>query len=137
MVALPCCHVTLSSNRPDYRVHSALLNRLGDHIRERRLDLGLHKSQLARLLSVDEATIHNWEDKGIVPAIRLMPRIIEFLGYDPNDNGGVQWTIPEKLKARRTKLGLSRRRLADLLGIDQSTHSWLGEGRAPAHEQII
>jgi len=89
-------------------------------MRERRLNLGLNKKQLAKHLSVDETTIHNWEDKGVTPAIRLMPRIIEFLGYYPND-GNVVLSIADKLKAQRTKLGLSRRRLAALVGIDQST----------------
>ena len=73
MVALPCCHVTLNSNRLDRRVRPALLTSLGDHIRERRLDLELQKKQLARRLCVDETTIHNWEDKEVVPAIRFMP----------------------------------------------------------------
>ena len=118
---MPFCHVTLSTTRPDRRVRPAVLNGLGDHIRERRLDLCLLKKQLAIHLCVDETTIHNWEDKGVVPAIRFMPRIIKFLGYYPNDDGDVLLSISDKLKAQRTKLGLSRRRLATVLEIDQST----------------
>jgi len=124
MVALPCCHVTLSAARPDNRVRPAVLHNLGDHIRERRLDLGLQKKQLASQFSVDETTIHNWEDKGITPAIRFIPRIIEFLGYDPTQGGAPQ-CLGERLRSHRKRLGLSRKKLATLLGIDQSTvASW-------------
>jgi len=83
------------------------------------LDLGLQKKQLARQLSVDETTIHNWEDCAVIPAIRFMPRIIKFLGYDPNANK-VPGSPVRRLKAHRTKFGLSRKKLAALLGIDQS-----------------
>lgn len=119
MVALPCCHVTLSGSRSDKRVRPAVLNSLGDHIRERRSDLGLQKKQLARKFSVDETTIHNWEDKKVAPAIRFMPRIFDFLGYDPNDDTTPR-SLPERLKAHRRKLGMSRKRFAELLGTDQS-----------------
>ena len=117
MVALSWCHVTLSTNRPDNRVRPALLHSFADHIRERRLDLDLQKKQLARQLCVDETTIHNWEDKGVAPALRLIPRIIEFLGYLPFDKPE---TLSERLVQRRKLLGLSRKQTAKLLGIDPS-----------------
>jgi ribosome-binding protein aMBF1 (putative translation factor) len=124
MVALPCCHVTISVKRSDRHVRPALLNSLADHIKERRLDLGLQKKQLARQWGVDETTIHNCEDKGISPAIRFMPRILDFLGYDPTD-GSVPESLAEVIRAHRTNLGLSRKRLATLFGIDQSnTANW-------------
>jgi len=93
---------------------------LGDHIRERRLDLDLQKKQLARQLGVDETTIHNWEDRGIAPAIRFMPRILDFLGYDPTYASAPE-SLAETIKAHRTKLGLSQKRMAVSVGIDQST----------------
>lgn len=119
MGSLPFCHVTLSSSRPDRRVRPAVLNSLGEHIRERRLDLGLQKKQLARQFSVDGTTIHNWEDKGITPALRFIPSIIDFLGYDPTD-GGAARCLGESLRSHRRRLGLSQKKLASLLGIDQS-----------------
>jgi len=120
MVALPCCHVTLSSDRRDNRIRPAVLKSLGDHIKERRLDLGLQKKELARQLRVDETTIHNWEDKGATPALRFIPRIVDFVGYDPNDNGAPD-SISETLRVRRRRLGLSQKKLALLLGINQSS----------------
>jgi transcriptional regulator with XRE-family HTH domain len=83
------------------------------------LDLGLQKKQLASQFSVDETTIHNWEDKGITPAVRFMPRIIDFLGYDPTDGDAPQ-CLGERLRSHRKRLGLSQKKLAALLRTDQS-----------------
>jgi DNA-binding transcriptional regulator YiaG len=136
MGSLPFCHVTLSSTRPDRRSRPAGLNSLGDHIRERRLDLCLQNKHLARKLGVDETTIHNWEDKGIAPAIRFMPRILEFLGYDPCAAGQPR-SLAEQLKALRTRLGLFRKRLAALLGIDHSNlAAWENGTHQPAKRSL-
>jgi hypothetical protein len=34
-------------------------------------------------LSIDEWTVHNWEIGRAQPALRYVPRLIDFLGYDP------------------------------------------------------
>jgi len=138
MGSLPCCHFTLSASRPDRRARPAVLNSLGEHIRQRRLDLGLQKKQLARQLGVDETTIHNWEGKGVVPALRLMPRIIEFLGNDPSDEHEPQ-SLAERLKVQRKRVGLSRKRLAALLGIDPSNLAgWeTGKHRPSKKSEIV
>jgi DNA-binding transcriptional regulator YiaG len=83
------------------------------------LELGLQKKQLASQFSVDETTSHNWEDKGVTPGIRFIPRIIEFLGYDPTDGGAPQ-CLGERLRSHRKRLGLSQEKLAALLRTDQS-----------------
>ncbi|MHB1865659.1 MAG: helix-turn-helix domain-containing protein [Acidobacteriaceae bacterium] len=59
------------------------MNTLGDHIRARRIDLGLFQSQVAELIGVHPLTITNWEGNATVPAIRYIPAILNFLGYDP------------------------------------------------------
>lgn len=58
------------------------LKTLGDHIRKRRLELGFQKDA-AKQIGVDEATIFNWESNETTPTIRHIPRVIEFLGYNP------------------------------------------------------
>jgi DNA-binding XRE family transcriptional regulator len=47
------------------------------------LDLGLLQKEVAAQIGVDEATIYNWEANRNQPAVRLIPRIIQFLGYGP------------------------------------------------------
>ena len=39
--------------------------------------------QAADIIGVDETTIYNWENNRVEPAVRLIPRIIRFLGYSP------------------------------------------------------
>jgi DNA-binding XRE family transcriptional regulator len=39
-------------------------------------------AQIADCIGVDKITITKWEHKGAVPAIRYMPAIIQFLGYN-------------------------------------------------------
>ena len=79
--ALPFCHFAIKAERPRHPDYPAVLNALGDHLRGKRLDLGLTQKQVAKNIGVDEATVHNWETNHTVPVVRLIPRIIEFLGY--------------------------------------------------------
>jgi len=56
---------------------------LGDHIRRRRLDLGLWQRTLAKRLRVRVETVGNWELGRAKPLVRHMAGLIRFLGYDP------------------------------------------------------
>ncbi|MCI0624160.1 MAG: helix-turn-helix domain-containing protein [Acidobacteria bacterium] len=55
---------------------------LGDHLRKRRLDLGLLQAQVAEKIGVTESTVWNWEH-GRKPVRRYQVKLIEFLGYRP------------------------------------------------------
>ena len=56
---------------------------LGEHLRKRRIDLKLFQKDIARIIGVDEASIWNWENNRTKPVLKLVPEIIEFLGYNP------------------------------------------------------
>ncbi len=81
--ALPFCHVRLRAQKPLPPAHPRELRTLGDHLRKRRLDLGLLQSEVAERLAVDETTIYNWERHRTQPARQLVPRILRFVGYTP------------------------------------------------------
>ena len=55
---------------------------LGDHLRRRRIELGLYQKDVATRLGVTTSTVWNWENRGSVD-LRFTPRVIEFLGYNP------------------------------------------------------
>ena len=60
-----------------------ILNTHGDHIKKRRLELGLYQRQVAKILEVDESTVTNWEKNRTGPTRQLLPKVIQSLGYDP------------------------------------------------------
>jgi DNA-binding XRE family transcriptional regulator len=64
------------------------LTTLGDHIRKRRLNLGLSQREAAHIIGVEQCSVYNWEKRGMNPAQRVQSAIIDFLGYDPSQNGG-------------------------------------------------
>ncbi len=55
---------------------------LGDHLRRRRIELGLCQKDVAARLDVTTSTVWNWENSGAV-ALRFIPSVVEFLDYDP------------------------------------------------------
>ena len=55
---------------------------LGDHLRRRRLELGLYQKDVAVRIGVTASTIWNWEH-GWTIGKRFVPLIVDFLGYRP------------------------------------------------------
>ena len=97
---------------------------IGNHIRKRRLDLGLLQHQVAAEMGISEATVWNWESGKRKPSIELMPAIINFLGYVPIAR---PCSLPRLLYAYRMISGYSQKVAASSLGIDPTT--WrLSEG---------
>ena len=70
---------------------------------------------VAAKLRVNIETLKNWERGVGSPSVRQLPRIIEFLGYDPEP-------VPEDLAGRiryaRRRLGLTQEEMAKALGVD-------------------
>jgi ribosome-binding protein aMBF1 (putative translation factor) len=64
------------------------------------------------------------------PEVRLIPHIIDFLGYVPYD---AAWSFGKRLRAIRTALGLSQEQLARRTGLDESTVlKWEREEHKPS-----
>ena len=91
-VALPFYHLAFQAKKPLSGAYPKELRTLGDHLRKRRLDLALFQKDVAKRLGANEASVWNWEKNRSSPALRFVPRIIEFLGYTPDDD-----TKPESL----------------------------------------
>jgi transcriptional regulator with XRE-family HTH domain len=122
---LPFCSITLTAQKPTKL--ATVLNILGDHIKRRRLELGLYQRQVAQIIGVDESTVTNWEKNRTNPTLRVMPKIIEFLGYDPMPNHSE--TLGEQLSQYRKSRGISQKGLAQQIGIDPATLSRLERER--------
>jgi DNA-binding XRE family transcriptional regulator len=131
---LPFCHVRLSAKKPKSDSYPSVLKTLGDHLRARRLDLGLIQKQVAEQIGVDEASVYNWESNRVEPAVRLIPHIHIFLGYCPYIPG---LPISGKLKVWRQSMGLSQDGMAKAIDVDKSTwRKWEAGQRLPASKYI-
>jgi DNA-binding XRE family transcriptional regulator len=92
---------------------------LGEHIKKRRLELGLFQAQMAGIIGVDESTVTNWEKENTKPMLWAIPRIIEFLGYEPTLRSNL--TLGEEIRVYRYKRGIPQKELARQLGVDPTT----------------
>jgi len=127
--------LTLRAKKPLSARYPRELKTLGDHLCKRRLDLGLLQREVAERLGADKASVVNWECNATYPALHWRPRIIEFLGYAPWDPS---WTLGERLLAARETLGLSRRRAAKALGVDEGTLArWEGGRGKPGRREVL
>jgi transcriptional regulator with XRE-family HTH domain len=61
------------------------LRTLGDHLRKRRLALGLVQAEAAARMGVHALTVKNWERGLTVPTIQHQGQIVGFLEYAPWD----------------------------------------------------
>jgi transcriptional regulator with XRE-family HTH domain len=91
---------------------------LGEHLRQRRFELGLLQRDAAVLIGVSTDSYRAWETDRIRPRARSWRAIIGFLGYDPNRQPK---TLGERLSAKRRVLGWTQRELAAHFGWDEVT----------------
>lgn len=84
----------------------------------RRPRAGLLQKEVAERIGVDETSVYNWESNRVQPAARLIPRIIQFLGYCPYTP---VLSVAEWLKPVRQTVGYSQGRIAEALGMDAGT----------------
>ena len=88
--------------------------------------MGVFPKQVAEQIGVDRATVYNWERKHMNPPNRHVPRIINFLGYNPLP---APTTLAEKLIVARKNLGLTQKAMARKLGVDPTTLARWEKGR--------
>ena len=111
---------------------------LGEHIKKRRLELGLTQKEAGKHFGVTSFTVTNWEHGLRKPAIQHLPAICQFLGYDPEPP--TPDTLAERLAAKRRQFGWSQRVAAKKLGVDPSTWSAWEQGgtiMSKAHRHMV
>ena len=99
------------------------------------MDLGLLQEEVAAIIGVSTDSVTYWENGRAVPQIQHMPKIIEFLGYNPipiNEN-----TLGGRVKKYRLKHGLSHEEFGRILGVHGSTvGSWEKEEFIPSKASL-
>jgi transcriptional regulator with XRE-family HTH domain len=88
----------------------------------------LSQGLVAEFFGVSYHAISDWEANVVSPAVKSMPKVIEFLGYVPfNDLS--EMSEGERIRASRKLLGLTRDEAARQLGICPTTLSSWENGR--------
>jgi len=120
---LPFCHFTLKAQKPLPEAYPQKLRTIGDHLRKKRLDKKLLQKNVAKIIGCDACSIWNWENNYNEPALKFIPKIIDFIGYLPYDVSSL--TFCHRIKRIRQSLGMTGRKLAKELRIHPDTlYSW-------------
>jgi len=92
----------------------------------------MYQKDVALRLGVNQWTLIGWETDESEPSVRMLPRIMDFLGYDPFPK---PLTIGERIVTRRRSLGIARKRLAWALGVDEGAlREWEADQKVPIDE---
>jgi transcriptional regulator with XRE-family HTH domain len=130
---LPFCSLTLTAKKPSKSPIDP--KTIGEHIKKRRLELGLTQLQLAAILGVAQCTVTNWEKHRSNPTLRSMPKITRFLAYDPVPADSR--TLGERLLKYRKSLGVNQKELARRIGIDPTTLSRLERNQGCSFKSVL
>jgi DNA-binding XRE family transcriptional regulator len=86
---LPFCYRSIKCHKPLKKTPLRIVRpypenpqTLGEHIRKRRIDLGLPQPEMAKMLGVSNAAAADWEYDDTLPLKRFWRRIKEFIGPD-------------------------------------------------------
>jgi len=119
---------------------------IGGQLRKRRLQLGLFQSAAARRLRVSTVTLSKWERDILYPAWKNQPKITEYLGFNPFTDPALGRPLGNErvpvvllssygyqLRQKRIEMRLTRRALAEQLGISWKTiWGWENGRRYPS-----
>jgi len=126
--------MALRAQKPLPEAYPKTLGTLGNHLRKRRLDLGLRQKDVAKRLGADVMSVNNWENNLRTASVRFVPKIIAFLGYCPWDSE--PRSLGEKIVLNRRMMGLSQKQLARQLGVDPGTLSRWEKNKAKPPEKL-
>ena len=106
---------------------------VGEHIRKKRMDLGLLQREVADIIGVTESSIWNWEH-GTEPELQYNPKIIKFLGYIPFD-------CPDDTVGRlawyNRAMGMNLDQVGEAMGRDpEQLSDWLSGRHKPFRKSL-
>ena len=136
MGALPCCKSIVINALRISRHYPKEIITFGDHIRAKRLDIGLQQKDVAKALNVPTSTIVNWEKNRTKLPYTYYKSICDFLNYCPIENPATN--LPLKLLYIRAYMfGMGHREFAKFTGFDESTIlHWENGGSRPCIHSI-
>lgn len=144
MGALPFCRTRLRAGLPLPQGYPKQLVTIADHLRKRRLDLGLSQSQAAKKMGVSPASVLHWELGQTLPELRFLRRIWAFLGQvvqpgsiAADEDSNPLLTLGERLCRARRHAAMTQQQLARQLGVDPCTIQAWETGRHQPQEWLL
>lgn len=91
---------------------------------------------MAELIGAAKPTVGGWEARGLAPGPESLPKVIEFLGYSP-DQVSSPADLVKELIALRKRLRLPRSALAERLAVTYATvWAWETGARQPRGKSL-
>jgi transcriptional regulator with XRE-family HTH domain len=123
---LPNRYIRLACDKPNHLGYSDNPQTLGEHLRKRRLELGLLQKEVAQRIGSCVASVWLWEAGRAQPQLKWIPAILSFIGHDVRP---IPQTLSAQLVTFRTGRGWSQKRLAAELHVDPTTLSRWERGK--------
>lgn len=117
MVASGISNWVLKGQKPRNLTIPENPSNIGERIRKFRIENGLTQKDIANRIGVRTDSITNWELGRNEPQIQFMPKIQSLLGTEAQTSN----THSEEIIQFRSENGLSRKRMARMIGIDETT----------------
>lgn len=127
--ALPFCHWTLRAPKAPTPRLPGHLHHLGDHLKRRRLELGLNRTAMAKRLKIEVSAYCRWEKGATIPELHRRDQIAAHLGYRPPVPVPSDAPLGTKVRAWRVAHGLTIAQAARQVGVDPKTLGTLERGR--------
>lgn len=136
MDVLPCCKASVFKALRKPKGYPKNLITIGDHIKAKRLDKGLHQKEVSKMFKITTDTLINWELGKYEPPLHRYKKISDFLGYCFYNQPAN--TLALKLKYIRCYLfGMEKIPFAKHTGFDPSSiRYWENEKSRPLEKSM-
>lgn len=116
---------------PDVQGVPHQLRTIGDHVRKRRVELGLRQKDVGDLVGAAKPTVAGWEARGMRPRPDVLARVVELLGYTPNAARSPE-DLVKQLKTVRRHFRLPPAVAAEMIGVSVgAVWTWESGRRRP------
>lgn len=116
----PFVNIELRAEKPKPNGYPEKVETLGEHLRARRMDLGLLQKEVAKVLNVSVCSVENWENHRTYPMKSELKAIMGFLGEQSSFEAS-EVEVAHRLKNYRKMNTLTQRQLSQQIGIGLNT----------------
>ena len=110
-------------------------SKIGDHLCKVRMLRRMFQKDAAQIIGVTEDCFTLWENHKSMPQIQHVPKIIQFLGYNPYSVEGD--SLSARIQNHQYKHGLSDKKMGRLVGVHATTVRAWKMGSPPSAKTLV